>query len=239
MNLFDPIFEWEKPYLCTQDGLLPLEPALVLKVRPDGRRGLYLLDGIEDGAIRYKSAYDNDVQKIEGAEKNLLRWLGGDANGAPRLEPTAVDAIPLLEAIRAQDGRTLLACLRNDPIEADSADVPIVALPADTATDWTVSGFEHAASTAGLGVSFRDVVYAMSELGCQAEAGSEGVRIVNLDGRVLVMIERAPGPVLLFTLYLEAFAGAQEGTERFAVGPSQSSDLIVDRLRTLMANGTE
>lgn len=234
IELANGVFDWEKPYLCTAEGLLPLSPGISLRARPDGRRGLYLIDGIEDGAVRYKGAFDNDVVRMPGADHTLCRWLSnlGAAfrNGRPE--------DPLLERVSCSDGRSLLAFLRNEPVlEASRLSEPAErgGRVQDTGKVWTLGSFEQAINNVGLGAAFRDAVYGMAERGCRAEGSPEGVRIVGGDaGRVLVVIELQPGPALLFTLHLAAFPAGGHGTESIALRPAQTADELVAHLSDLM-----
>ena len=117
IDLRTPVFDWELAYLCTAAGLLPLSPGLALMPRPDGRRGIYLIDGIQEGSIRYKSAFDNDVVVVPGVGQELSRWLGGFDAATP------TGGGPLLEPVTCADGRSLFGFLRNETPPAGEADV--------------------------------------------------------------------------------------------------------------------
>ncbi len=224
-----PVFDWEVAYLCTAAGLLPLSPGLALRPRPDGRRGIYLIDGIRDESIRYKGAFDNDVVDIPGVGQELSRWLGGLHLASP------TDEVPLLEPVTCSDGRSLFGFLRNEALPAGEADA---AKPNDAGEVRSVASFEEAISSVGLGAAFRDIKFAMLQLGCRLEPFPQGVRVVQGDiGRVLVVVQLQPGPTLLLTLQLGAFANAAEGTTSLAVRPGQTADEVLERLRDLMSAG--
>ena len=213
-------------YLCTAAGLLPLSPGLALMPRPDGRRGIYLIDGIQEGSIRYKGAFDNDVVVVPGVGQELSRWLGGFDAATP------TGGAPLLEPITCADGRSLFDFLRNEAPPAGEADV---AKADDAGEVRSVSSFEEAISSVGVGAAFRDIKFAMLQRGCRLEPFPQGVRVVQGDtGRVLVVVQLQPGPTLLVTLQLGAFANAGEGTTSFAVRPGQTADEVLERLGELM-----
>jgi hypothetical protein len=226
LDLKTPIFDWERPYLCTAAGLLPLSPGLALMPRPDGRRGLYLIDGIQDEGIRYKGAFDNDVAVVSGVGQELKRWLGGGAGSPPA-------GAPLLEPVICADGRSMFDFLRN---EAPPAAEPEVAPSDETGEVRSVASFEDAISGVGVGAAFRDIKFAMLQRGCRLEPFPQGVRVVQGDtGRVLVVVQLQAGPALLLTLQLGAFANAGDGTKSFAVRPGQTADEVLARLGELMA----
>ena len=227
IDLRTPVFDWECAYLCTAAGLLPLSPGLALIPRPDGRRGIYLIDGIKEGSIRYKSALDNDVVVVPGVGKELSRWLGGFDAATPTW------GAPLLEPVTCPDGRSLFDFLRNEAPPAGEADV---AKADDAGEIRSVSSFEEAFSSVGLGAAFRDIKFAMLQRGCRLEPFPQGVRVVQGDpGRVLIVVQLQPGPTLLVTLQLGAFATAGEGTTSFAVRPGQTADEVLKRLGELMS----
>jgi hypothetical protein len=226
IDLRTPVFDWERAYLCTAAGLLPLSPGLALMPRPDGHRGIYLIDGIQEGSIRYKGAFDNDVVEVSGVGQELSRWLGGFDAAAP------IGAGPLLEPITCADGRTLFDFLRNEAPPAGEADV---AKAQDAGEVRSVSSFEEAISSVGLGAAFRDIKFTMLQRGGRLESFPQGLRIVQGEtGRVLVVVQLQPGPTLLVTMQLGAFANAGEGTTSFAVRPGQTADEVVERLGELM-----
>jgi hypothetical protein len=227
IDLRTPVFDWEVAYLCTAAGLLPLSPGLALMPRSDGRRGIYLIDGIQEGSIRYKSAFDNNAVVVPGVGEELSRWLGGfDA-------PTPAGGAPLLEPVTCADGRSLFDFLRNETSPAEELDV---ARADDAGEVRSVPSFEEAISSVGVGAAFRDIKFAMLQRGCRLEPFTQGVRVVQGDtGRVLVVIQLQPGPALLVTLQLGAFANAGEDPTSFAVRPGQTADEILERLGELMS----
>ena len=177
IDLRTPVFDWEVAYLCTSAGLLPLSPGLALRPRPDGRRGMYLIDGIQDGSVRYKGAFDNDVVLVPGVAHELSRWLDGLHSATP------TDGWPLLEPVTCADGRSLFGFLRNDALPpgdtAAKADAENAAAensatenaaaekPDDAGDVRSVSSFEEAISSVGLGAAFRDIKFAMLQRGCR------------------------------------------------------------------------
>ena len=83
----------------------------------------------------------------------------------------------------------------------------------DTGEVRSVFSFEEAISSVGVGAAFRDLKFAMLQRGCRLESFPQGVRAVQGDtGRALVVLQLQPGPTLLATLQLGAFANAGEGT---------------------------
>lgn len=228
IDLETPVFDWEVAYLCTAAGLLPLSPGLALMPRPDGRRGIYLIDGIlQDGSIRYKSALDNNAVVIPGVGQELSRWLGGFN------APTPVGDAPLIEPVNCADGRSLFDFLRNETPSTGETDV---AKADDAGGVRSVLSFEEAISIVGVGAAFRDIKFAMLQRGCRLEPFTQGVHVVQADtGRVLVVVQLQPGPALLVTLQLGAFANAGEGTTSFAVHPGQTADEVLERLGELMS----
>jgi hypothetical protein len=185
-----------------------------------------LIDAIQEGSIRYKGAFDNDVVVVPGADQELSRWLGGFDVA------TLVGGAPLLEPITCADGRSMLGFLRNEAPPAGQADV---AKADDAGEVQSVSSFEEAVSSVGVGTAFRDIKFATLQRSCRLESFQQGVRVVQGDtGRVLVVVQLQPGPTLLVTLHLGAFANAGEGTTSFAIRPGQTADEVVERLGELM-----
>lgn len=230
LDLKTPIFDWERAYLCTAAGLLPLSPGLALMPRPDGRRGLYLIDGIQDEGIRYKGAFDNDVAVVQGVSEELRRWIGG-----PQGEAAPAGA-PLLEPVVCADGRSMFDFLRNQGAPPDGE---ATTLKDDASEVRSVSSFEEAISGVGVGAAFRDIKFTMLQRGCRLEPFPQGVRVVQGDtGRVLITIQMHAGPALLLTLQLGAFANGGEGTESFAIRPGETADEVLARLEKLMADAS-
>jgi hypothetical protein len=226
IDLKTAVFDWEVAYLCTAAGLLPLSPGLALMPRPDGRRGIYLIDGIQEGSIRYKSALDNNAVLVPGVGQELSRWLGGFDAATP------TGSSPLLEPVTCIDGRSLFDFLRNETPSAGEGDVT---QSADIGEVRSVHSFEEAISSVGVGTAFRDIKFAMLQRGCRLEPYTQGVRVLRPDaGRVLVVVQLQPGPTLLVTLQLGAFENAGEGTASFAVHPGQTADDVLERLGELM-----
>lgn len=225
IELKAPVFDWEVAYLCTASGLLPLSPGLALMPQTNGRRGIYLIDGIRDESIRYKSALDNNVVEVRDVSRELSRWLNGFSS-------TARGDIPLLEPVTCPDGRSLFDYLHNETPppkeEAPTKD--------NNASDLrSIPSFEEAISSVGVGAAFRDIKFAMLQRGCHLEMFAQGIRFVQTESeRVLVIIQLQPGPVLLVTLQLGAFDNTHEGTTSFAIHPGQTADEALNYLESLM-----
>jgi hypothetical protein len=232
IDLADPVFEWEYPYLCTARGLLPLTPGVVLLVRPDGKRGLYLLDGIEDEGLRYKGVLDNDVRVVEGTGADLGRWLA-----TRNVDPPEPSGLPMLEEVRSADGRSLHGYLRDDPLPTDVAAGLTSGIAEDDPAGWSVASFEQACNNVGLGAAYRDVLYVFLEEGCRAEASLQGVEVVNgsEDNRTLLVFELHGGPVLTCTLQLGALDNGTVGTRSVSFAPGQPADTLVNEVRALLA----
>lgn len=226
IDLGTPVFEWNLLYLCTPEGLLPLSPGLALRPRSDGRRGIYLIDGITDGTIRYKCILDNNVVDVPGAGPELSRWLSGFGVAPP-------DGGPLLEPVICADGRTLYGFLRNETPPGGEAEI----VKANAAGEVrSVADFEEAISGFGVGAAFRDIKFAMLQHGCRLEPFTHGVHVVQgSPARVLVVVQLQSGPALHVTLQLGAFTNAGDGTAPYAVHPGQNADEILTRLGELMS----
>ena len=197
IDLKNPVFEWEVLYLCTAAGLIPLNPGLVLLPLSNGRRGVYLIDSIGEDEVRYKSALDNDVAGIGGAQHELSRWLGGfDAGGV-------VIATPLLEPIACGDGGPLVRFLGEEVLTVGVREpVP----QNDGYEVRSVPSFEEAIAGIGLGAAFRDIKFAALQSHLRPEPFLHGVRFVRGDAsRVCVVVQLVPGPVLLVRLQVGAF----------------------------------
>ena len=178
LELRDPIFEWELPYLCTPDGLVPLVPGLVYAPRStDGRFGLFLLDAIDAGGLRFKSVVDSSQLTQPEGITDIGAWV--KLPFSPE-EDKVTDGRPQLEPIQCADGRTLheyLSGTSTEPQESTSEDGPQPGTaerkPKDVDTEGitTLHEFERRADIAGLGAVYRDVVYFLAER--SARAGAE------------------------------------------------------------------
>jgi hypothetical protein len=233
-------YEWEAPYLCTEDGLIPLSAGLFVHPQPNGRFGLYLIDGIDADEARYKSVYDNTTYETGRTIPDLARWLELPFPVAPASLSTA----PLIEDIRSEDGRTLLGFIRGDfapspePATAESlvqANNSGVAHDALTSIP-SLGDFESQANLVGLGSAFRDVIYLLLEFGHKAEVSEGGVRVVSGSeaNRVLLTAQLQPGPVLAITILPGAFfQDARQDNVVLALKPNQPADDVLGLLTSL------
>jgi hypothetical protein len=245
LELRDPIFEWETPYLCTAEGLIPLSPGLLYQPRAaDGQLVLYLLDGIAPEHLRYKSVADNSMLTRPEGVREIAAWV--------RLPfgPQFSDALsgrPSLEVITCRDGRTLHAYLSGaglTPADRGPEAVPETEeggrQPSETPRMTTLRDFERHANILGLGTAYRDVLYFLAERGAHAELSDSTVRLITRQEplRVLATLELQPGPILRIALLLGAIsAGSGDETEIHNLGPSDLADALVDRIRHLFEHG--
>ena len=114
-ELRDALYEWETPYLCTPYGLIPLAPGLIYQPRAsDGRLGLYLLDGIGEHSLRYKSVQESvSITRTDGI-REIGAWV--------RLPFAAPErpSRPILEQIAYLDGRSLHGYLSGEAVPQSS-----------------------------------------------------------------------------------------------------------------------
>jgi hypothetical protein len=246
LELRDPVFEWETPYLCTPDGLIPVSPGLVYAPRAaDGRLGLYLLDAIEEESLRYKSVGDAGIVSSSDGLQEIADWIalpfGGKAN-SPSSER------PLLERIRCADGRSLHAYLSgtepsagaNEAVEeaGGAEDEPGDEAKPGHMSIGSVREFEQRANALGLGGAYRDVVYFLAEVGTRAEISAGIVRVKTTDERprVLATIELDEArPSLRVNLLLGSIGpDPSDLTEAHELGPGAVADALIGRIKTLM-----
>lgn len=241
LELQDPIFDWEVPYICTPEGLIPLAPGLLYQPRSsDGRFGLFLLDAIEDDSLRYKSVDDSSTMSRGEGVQEIAVWVQvpfvlGQADVVER---------PLLEQVAATDGRSLHQFLMGaephpavNPDDAPSSEGETSGH--DTRTITTLRDFERQASNGGLGTTYRDIVYFFAERGAAAEINDQTVRIVTpgKTPRVLATIEMTPSKELSVALLLGAItSGRSDQTEQHSFRAHQSADALLERIETLMSS---
>jgi hypothetical protein len=225
------LFEWESPYLCTEQGLVPLSAGLLLYPQRDGRLGLHLIDGITQESARYKSTYDNAVIETERTLADLSRWVQ-----LPFSVGTPAQPCPLLEEIYVEDGRSLLGFVRGDPIPCRAEEPPAMTI-SEGSVFGSVRDFEEQANSAGLGLPYRDIVYLLLEFGHRAELGDGGVRVVSQrENRVLVTAKLRSGPELVLTIWSGAFPNGSEAEPLvFSLRPEQTADPVLEVLRELVA----
>jgi hypothetical protein len=243
LELRDALYEWESPYLCTPDGLIPLAPGLIYQPRAsDGRFGLYLLDGIGERLLRYKSMQESaSITRTDGLSE-ISSWI--------RL-PFAVSgrpSRPILEEIVHLDGRSLHGYLSGEafPQPSEDAKGENTSQALDQAAIFasfvepgasSVREFEQLLSRMRLGIAYRDVIYCLATLGGRAELSSNGVRAVSTaePTRVLATLEITPTKSLRVALYGGALtSGGNEDTEEHELRPGESADRDVDRIESLI-----
>jgi hypothetical protein len=230
LELEDPIFDWEMPYLCTPDGLIPLTPGLLYEPRStDGRFGLFLLDAINSGELRYKSVIDNSsITRPNGVEiANWVQPLDGS-------EPLALDR-PRLETISCLDGRTLHDYLSGaappdlsrgrETQKGDAGQVEVVA-------PRSVAEFERRANGLGLGGAFRDILYHFATLDARASIHGETLRFETTDKpeRVLATVELTADGFSVVLLLGSLTDGQAEETERHGFRAGMTADALITRL---------
>lgn len=246
LELRDPIFDWELPYLCTPDGLVPLVPGLVYAPRSsDGRFGLFLLDAIDAACLRYKSVVDSSQLTRPEGVADIGAWVRLPFSPEED-EPT--DERPQLEPIVCADGRTLQQYLSGAPAvpressrESDPPPGAAGRKPKDIDDEGitTLHEFERRANTAGLGPVYRDVLYFLAERGARAVLSGRSIRIATKGPpeRIVATIELRSGPVLSVSLLLGAIVPSSTDTEVHDFTPGASADALLDRLSGLMDGG--
>jgi hypothetical protein len=213
----------ETPYLCTPHGLIPLAPGLLYQPRAsDGRYGLYLLDGIAEYSLRYKSVQENGkITRAEGL-RDISEWVR-----LPFEVPSTAPAHPLLESIACLDGRSLHGHLSGEELVASVTCGPVVG---------SIRDFEQRLNGLGLGAVYRDVLYCLEGHGAHAELSGGGVRVLTTSkpARVLTTVELAQVSILVITIFAGAFAsGGSEQVESHEFRPGDTADHIVGRIEEL------
>jgi hypothetical protein len=243
LELRDALYEWETPYLCTPYGLIPLAPGLIYQPRAsDGRLGLYLLDGIGEHSLRYKSVQESvSITRTDGLSE-ISSWvrLPFAVSGRP--------SRPILEQIAYLDGRSLHGYLSGEavPKSSEGAESGSTSQTLDQAAMHdsfagpgapNVREFEQLLNRLGLGIAYRDVIYCLASLGARAELSSDGVRAVSTaePARVLATLEITPTKSLRVALYGGALtSGGNEDAEEHELRPGESADRVVDRIESLI-----
>jgi hypothetical protein len=232
------IYEWEVAYLCTEQGLIPLAPGLLFQPQTDGRFGLFLIDGIRETEVRYKSVYDNTTVSSDRTIPDLARWVA-----LPFIPPRSSHLQgPPIEQVGADDGRTLLALVRGDPVPATTVQRPEDAATTEVAEDdtgaegvLTLGEFEHQANAAGVGSAYRDVIYFLLEMGHRAEVSAAGIRVVTASepNRVLLTVSLRHGPELVVTILPGAFQTDEQNKVVRVVKPGEAADEVIQMLKSL------
>jgi hypothetical protein len=241
LELRDALYEWETPYLCTPYGLIPLAPGLIYQPRAsDGRFGLYLLDGIGEHSLRYKSVQESfSITRSDGI-REISAWvrLPFAVSGPP--------SRPLLEQIAYLDGRSLHGYLSGEAPPQSSESSESTPQAFDEAKRHAggarpgasnVREFEQMLNRLGLGIAYRDVIYCLASLDARAELSSDGVRVVSSSepARVLATLEITPTKNLRAALYGGVLtSGGNEDVEEHELRPGDSADRVVDRIESLI-----
>jgi hypothetical protein len=239
LELRDPIFEWEVPYLCTPEGLIPLTPGLVFEPRStDGRFGLFLLDGIDADVLRYKSVVDSSsITRRNSVEiANWVQLPGRVATGAP--------ARPRLEIISCLDGRTVheyLSGVEPAPPLPNAESPTRKEQPTDVAAPRSVADFERRVNGLGLGGVFRDILYHFAALGARATIHGESVRFETTEkpSRVLATVELSADGFFVVLLLGALTAGQVEDTERHDLRTGMTADALITRVDDLVGHTTK
>jgi hypothetical protein len=200
---------------------------------------LYLVDGISKDEVRYKSVHDNTVTATDRTTQDLARWVKLPFAPARSLHHQTLP----IERIGAEDGRTLLAFMRGDPVPATPADPQEEAdateeVGGDTSPEGVLSlrEFEHQTSTAGVGSAYRDVIYLLLEMGHRAEVSDAGMRVVTASepNRVLLTASLRSDSALVVTILPGAFPGEDDQTKVVrVVKPGEAADEVLQLLRSL------
>jgi len=238
LELKDPIFDWEVPYLCTPDGLIPLTPGLLYEPRStDGRFGLFLLDGINADVLRYKSAFDNaSITRPNGVD--IADWVQL-ADGAAAVAPTR----PRLEIVSCSDGRTLheyLSGVGPPAVSRDGESHKREDRQTEKAAPRSVAEFERRVNTLGLGGVLRDILYHFASLGASAMIHGETLRFETREkpSRVLATVELSANGFSVVLLLGSLTAGQAEDTERHDFRAGMTADALVARLTDLAGSKT-
>lgn len=240
LELRDPIYEWETPYLCTPQGLIPLAPGLLYQPRAsDGRYGLYLLDAIAEDSLRYKGVQESgSISRSEGL-REMNAWLR-----LPFDVPGTASSHPLLEPITCVDGRSLHGHLSGQELEpavsgegGPESDGEVVApSPGGAPVVANLRRFEQGLNGLGLGTAYRDILYCLAGHGARAELSADGVRIVTATepSCVLATVKVSPTGSLVVTVFTGALAsGSAEQPESHELRPGDPADQIVGRIEDL------
>jgi hypothetical protein len=241
LELKEPVYDWEVPYLCTSFGLIPLAPGLLYEPREsDGRYGLYLLDGIGADVLRYKSVDESaSITRSDGL-RDLGAWIQLPYKD---FEPASH---PLLEVISCLDGRSLYAYLSGrdlpEPTESvenveASRDETVPNAPSGPIRSASVREFEERLVQLGLGAAYRDVLYCLAASGAHAEMSGDGVRVVATTDpvRVLTTLELTSADTLRVTVFIGAIkSGSGEGAQEYTLRAADTADEIVSVIQSAM-----
>jgi hypothetical protein len=240
LELKDPLFEWESPYLCTPEGLIPLMPGILYQPRAlDGRLGLYLLDGIAETELRYKSIQDNSVIIRSEGLRAISSWI--------RLPFHVTDrqlTHPLIEPIACLDGRSLYGYLsRMDSEPAHSGAEPesgrcdqLAQADEGSQRANSLPEFEQIASNMALGSAHRDILYCFFAHDSLAELNDGTIRVMpDFDPtRIVATIEIMSFKKLRLTIFVSALmSDSSQETEVYELNPGESADDIVERIELL------
>jgi hypothetical protein len=245
IELAQPIYEWEVPYLCTPDGLISLAPGLVYEPRgSDGRLGLHVVDGIEPEALRYKSVQDGvGITSVEGV-RDMAGWVH-----LPFEVKAAGARKPCLEHVSCPDGRTLFGFLSGAEVAARPEAEEVAAEAGDggnrehepeMAAPTSMRAFEERVSQRGLGMAYRDILYAFADHGAHAELVGEGIRVMGKSEprRVLATVQLTGTSTLLVSLMQGALtSGEKDQTESYELRAGETADAVVERIGTLIGEG--
>ena len=243
LELSEPVYDWEIPYLCTPRGLIPLVPGLLYEPREsDGRFGLYLLDGIGADALRYKSVDEAASITRSDRLRDLGAWiqLPYEAFGSPSRPP--------LEVISCLDGRSLYAYLSGRDLPESTVGVDNVeaggdesgpSAPIVSVRFASIREFEEKLAHLGLGAAYRDILYCLAVDGAHAEMSGDGVRVVATGEpmRVLTTMELTPASTLRVNVFMGALkSGSGEGAEEYALRAGDTADELVSVIESAMAD---
>ncbi len=241
LELRDPLYEWESPYLCTPEGLIPLMPGILYQPRAlDGRLGLYLLDGITEVALRYKSIQDNGVITRTDGLRAIGTWMQ-----LPFHVTGKQLTHPLIEPIACLDGRSLYGYLsrvdagpaspgagpepesHDQPAQADESEQIARGLPE----------FERIANGMALGSAYRDILYCFATHDSLTELSDGAIRIMPTfdPTRVVATIEVIPTKKLRLTIFVSALTSdSTQEAEVYDLSAGESADEIVERVESLI-----
>ncbi len=238
LNLLDPVYEWDIPYLCTPTGLIPLAPGLqYLPGSPYGQLGLYLLDGITRDSMRYKSVHEsNSIVKTDGVE-DIGTWLS--------LPFAASEAVshPMLEPITCLDGRSLYGYLSGEDrpqVELARESEPeraYIQSDSDTLRIASVRDFELRLDGLALGIAYRDILYCLAGYGARAELRGDGLRVItNADpDHVVATINLTPANVLRVAFFPGALTSREgDEVEEYGLRPGEVADQVIDHMQSLL-----